>query len=424
MLSQTNNLHESQTKKMTLLGFSILFMVLDRQWGFVYTHTIFSSTIVIYIVFITLLVLFLSVATRYGMGKMTKISAVWTPYLVYTLLGYFFSLNLQNVSYWLICLVLIMVASKTSVINVFPGKFLFFSGIIALIGVYFQLFSPSLYNSTIPPLFIRSDVIEMWTESFGLNGFTYQVGTTALILLYGEVAFLYFFKNNIKNKFISNIIVAAFIIGVFLTGKRLLSVIALIIPFLVFFLSNKISTKRIGLLLLLMVTIIGAYVYFVDNVYRFEDTRFLHRFAVSYIDSRSGNDITSGRSYLYDMAYKAYKTNPVFGIGVGKFISYTGAETDVHNTYLQVLCEQGIVGIVLYVLSLLYCLLYTIKRTPRYRNTPYFIFIQISLALQFIHIIYGFTGNVNVGGGFFMYALALALLISAESTNFVFNTVN
>jgi putative inorganic carbon (hco3(-)) transporter len=57
---------------------------------------------------------------------------------------------------------------------------------------------------------------------------------------------------------------------------------------------------------------------------------------------------------LWQHAVQLFKDNPVFGIGYGSF-GYTvpqGSLTDTHNFYLRTLCEQGVVGVSIFLLIL------------------------------------------------------------------------
>ena len=102
-----------------------------------------------------------------------------------------------------------------------------------------------------------------------------------------------------------------------------------------------------------------------------------------------GEDISTGRFDLYEIAYKAFSQSPIFGIGAGLFKEVTHAYTDVHNAYLQVLCEQGIIGLILFIFPLLNILIDSIQqlRIASIRVMPYIVdvgcfgFYSISLAL-------------------------------------------
>ncbi|MCR5466228.1 MAG: O-antigen ligase family protein [Lachnospiraceae bacterium] len=61
----------------------------------------------------------------------------------------------------------------------------------------------------------------------------------------------------------------------------------------------------------------------------------------------SGQDVSGGRLDLWDTAWHLFLERPLFGIGWERFMGYNTYHHDVHNTYLQWLCETGVVGFVL-----------------------------------------------------------------------------
>lgn len=402
----------------TLLGWAMLLLMFDRFWGYIFTNTVFASTAMIYALFITVLILFVGVFAKNNLGKQTTMSIIWLPYLLYTLIGYLLSFKLQQVTYWYACFVMLIVASKTTYIKDVPYRFLFWSGLFCMLGVLIQLFFPSFYNSRISKLLVV-DYIDTWVEGYGYNGFTCQLGKTANILIYGEVVLLYM-KDQLLNRFFKRkwiyyMLVLMFIGCVFLTGKRLLAALALVLPFIVYFLTERRGIIKYTVLIIIAVFTIFGYLYFSSNTEEFTDNIFLRRFAYSYLDASSGGDITSGRTYLYMQALDAYKEHPMFGVGVGRFKAYTGATTDVHNTYLQVLCEQGIVGFVIFIIPLIICFVRTCNFFSKTRGTPYFKYLEMALAMQLVYIIYCLTGNENLGAGVILYFMGIAIAISVES---------
>lgn len=82
----------------------------------------------------------------------------------------------------------------------------------------------------------------------------------------------------------------------------------------------------------------------------------------------TANQLTSGRLDLWKKALELFRVNPVFGIGWEQFMNHNTYEHDVHNTYLQWLCEAGIVGFVLLMVPTAGMYLITLRRTIRYRR--------------------------------------------------------
>lgn len=402
----------------TLLGISLLVLVLDAFWGFVYTRTIFKSSFIQYSAMVILLLLFVNVFSKYP-KRWSNMSMAWLPYLMLTIGGYFFRMTLEYFTTWSICLIIMLIAATNSLyLRTLPLKLIFWSGMFALLGIFVQMYFPNFYYSRISVLFVNNDIIEGWIDGYGYAGFTPQLGSTSSILIYGEVALLYMKddlqKKWIRKKFIYNFLVILIIIGVLLTGKRLISALAMALPFMVYFFSTKLIAKK---LFLIFSTIFMAYVFFLffaSNLDFFLENQLFHRFARSYLEMEAGGDITSGRADLYDMAWNTFLKHPAFGVGVGGFKAATGATMAVHNTYLQVLCEQGVVGFTVYIIPIVYCFFYTLGIYEKNKGTMLKQYMNMSLAFQLIYIIYGLTGNMNIGSGYIMYFIGIAIAICVE----------
>lgn len=403
-------------KTLKWLEAALFLLVLDGLWGFVFTRTIYASNTMNYISFISLLILFVIIYQKYKFGKNTSLSIIWTPFLLLVMGGYFFRFTLEHFTYWFICFVMVVIASVAPFYKAIPAKLFFWSGIFAAIGIMIQLFFPSFYYSKIAGVFLN-DRAEGWAGNSGYAGFTFQLGTTACILIYAEI-FLLYLKDIILNKlvrykYLYNFLVVFLIICIFLTGKRTISIIALLLPFIVYYASKKMSSKKFLFILLIMVVAIGSFQYFINNLSEFSDNILLRRFVSTYKDADTGEDITSGRTYLYELALKAFNENPLFGVGVGRFKEYTGADTEVHNTYLQVLCEQGILGFAFFIIPIIYCFIFTWRILRKVgENNFYFNYLKLSFALQFFYISYAMTGNLNISYGRIIYFLGIAITIS------------
>ena len=415
VVHKNSNTHVDD-KKTWLLLIALSLLLLDKFWGFIYTKTIYANVLAEYVSVLFFFLLYLRIAFRYNWGKWSSLSIVWAPYIIITFLGYALTPAIMA-PYWLICLIVLLVAKKTSFYNAFPSKVILYSGVIALIGIAVQIFLPSFYSANILMLFINEERMENWGDEYGYNGFTYQLDTTAKLLIYAEVIVLYLREEVLYKQFrniVSYILILLLIIGVFLTGKRSMAAIALILPFFVYFLSESISGKKILTFFFVAIVSYLAFSYFVEHLSEFSDSIVLRRFAHSYRESMAGHDITSNRTYLYGLAWNVFLDNPWFGIGVDQFIKVTHAYTDVHNTFLQVLCEQGVFGFVLYVFPIIYSFIYTLKVCKKVKNNQLRKYTKLSLAIQIFYIIYAMTGNENIGVGYIMYFIGIAIVISVE----------
>jgi O-antigen ligase len=76
----------------------------------------------------------------------------------------------------------------------------------------------------------------------------------------------------------------------------------------------------------------------------------------------NGEDVSNGRSKLYALAWELFLQNPIFGIGFGNFRSYgselIGNITNVHNIYLQLLCELGVFSALIIFLAMIFFFIY------------------------------------------------------------------
>ena len=98
----------------------------------------------------------------------------------------------------------------------------------------------------------------------------------------------------------------------------------------------------------------------------------LEKKALLMIDSLTFQDIVSSRDIKRQLAIEQFGNSPVFGIGTGQYAIYEASlgmpansglhGTNPHNVYVQVLCENGLVGFIPFVLGLICSLWLAFKR--------------------------------------------------------------
>ena len=322
------------------------------------------------------------------------------------------NLNMERFAYHFCCLVLLMISIPTSVIHAFPKKLALFLGIFSISGIIFQYFLPELHSSIIQPLFTGRDF-----DGYGLNGFTYQVDISANFILLFEMVWIYLYKCKVKPTIFWMVLIIS-ILCIFSTGKRMHATMSVIIPVLVYFISRRSNSLNIFFILILgCIGFVGIKT-FMNNADNFSENVFLHRFAETVDNSDGDEDITSNRAFLGAIAIKLWEENPVFGIGDSNYVAYSGAEMDAHNAYLQTLCEQGLVGFVLWIVPLLYCLIIScrILKRPEF-DSELKQWMQLSLFYQLQFILYGFTGNPTVNfDRYVLYYFSIAILSEVHYT--------
>jgi O-antigen ligase len=87
---------------------------------------------------------------------------------------------------------------------------------------------------------------------------------------------------------------------------------------------------------------------FIFAVIQYLDLATIQRFSVDNIVQNKGSD----RLIIWNMAMDQFRNAPLCGIGIGSFQSIT--LRGVHNQFLIVLVETGIIGFLLYAISLIY----------------------------------------------------------------------
>lgn len=407
-----------------LLIHSLRYLCFYGFWGFVFTKTIFFPQTSVYFAFGILLLLFVLTTLRtYKRSKSSgSVIVLWMPYLLLTVLSFFMIFKLESFSYWLVCILMLTIATKTDFCNNIPIKFIFWCGIISIVGIWVQMMLPEFYNAYVRPVFTGGgSTIQLWMESgYGYNGFTYQLANTANNIICAE-AFTFYFFNDLFPKqkgkrLVYWTVVTIFILSVLLTGKRTYALIAVFVPIIVYFVEKRLSAGSLLLLLIGGGLLIIGVEYFINNVSLFENSKYLHRFSETVELSQSGGDITSKRQDLAEEAIQLFEENPLLGIGVNEFNKRSVDNTDVHNSYLQVLCEQGIVGFIFFIIPLFYCLTRTISFLKKnYYSCTQINYLKVSLFLQLYFIIYALTGNVIIDFGCFsMYFLAVSIFVNVQ----------
>lgn len=137
----------------------------------------------------------------------------------------------------------------------------------------------------------------------------------------------------------------------------------------------------------------------------------------------AGSDNAStARFIMWARAIQLFKKNPILGIGWFGFkynsglSDLTGAYAGCHNIYLELLCETGLIGFIVYMSAICISLYNTVKNLNMiYQREEYQdmrLALASSLAIQLFVIMYGLTGNPIYDDTFCFYAVAVAVNMS------------
>jgi len=394
--------------------FSFSFLLLYVFGGFLITKMKhIPSAIALYGLAFLLLLSFLR-CIKYSNIKELNIGArLWLPYLTISILGYtmfgFFRLSML----WIVPVLIIGISRFFKINENLPIKYIIYLGGFQVFALLLQLYIPSIYDRLVTTYY-GEDFKEFGT---GLQGFTEQTSLLASILLLTMATLLYYVVRNKKN-WQKIIVVIIFVALIMLTGKRSFFLMAIMIPILIYLLSQKQQSAFFFVSVFLFLILTFALPYFVENAEQYSYIPGIEKIASTFSEEES-DDVFNGREILWAAAIDGFLYNPVLGIGTGRYMAWTGFDTNAHNMYLQVLCEQGVVGLLFFVVPLFVCLVQTInllKKIPqgiKYKDS-----LKFSLFVQFFFIIYGMSGNPTRNEScFLMYYIAIGILVDCYRLN-------
>ncbi len=282
------------------------------------------------------------------------------------------------------------IKEKQSIVNIF-----IIIGIILTVGCVFNYVFPIAYRAIVIPLFSETTQNNInWQLSYGTSfpGFTSQVGYTSFFLSVSVGALFAFRKN--YNTILFWAVFLFLIFGLFLTGKRgpfaFLTVSIMILYFIEGYGRDKIKRvfQIIGFAILgyLVLYLLATYTSnpSIDRI--FDTIR-------EFILTRDVED--AGREQLWHQAIVYFESYPISGIGWTNFKNmFTLRKTHVHNIYLQLLCETGIIGFILFAVFFLTNIFRTVKKIRRATVNSYECsWLMLSFFIQTYFLLYGISGN-------------------------------
>lgn len=218
---------------------------------------------------------------------------------------------------------------------------------------------PKSFNSMIIPLFSdwnKEYIIKIFTDGYymGLNNL---VGDTAGYLVMGILFVVSAYLERMYVKKSRVIILGILLFALLLTGKRahIAFVFLACAALMILRNRNEQMVKRFlkitgGLVLFLVLAAICLLV--------FPKLPVIVRFKKTYENLLIGKSIGSGRDQLYRYALELFRENYLFGIGWDIFPKLTveqmgyASKHDVNNSYLQLLCETGIIGTFIFLMPM------------------------------------------------------------------------
>lgn len=303
-----------------------------------------------------------------------KMKAIWLFFYLFIFFSrlihasIFDTINFQWGSI-IICLLILQVNYEETIV---ASKFLIFYSVFQCFGIIAQIMLPQLWATIFDALNGNRAVSEyivnaITTSDYGyINGFSYNPGFTAIYLVNGIVASILLWSD-LKGK-LKYLLMIFLLCCLVLTGKRG-EVFAIILAgafcFIYFSKNNKKLICRLCILIsvILLGYILGYILYTSGDSLGNSIKRILE-----YVYSGDlGNAIfSSGREELWKQTVKIFFENPIWGVGWWKLTDLIGNQP--HNTYLQILCELGIVGFIIFIIAIFISLWNFTQYYKMYKN--------------------------------------------------------
>lgn len=275
---------------------------------------------------------------------------------------------------------------------------------------------PDIYQLIRP--FISAQNIMYEGYKTGLTG---HYSTNAIYISIGLIASASALISDNKKEKKDLIIVLVFSMALMLTTKRgqlIFSVLAIFICYIL--IDNKRLGKRITKIFGVGLTIVvGTYFasFFIPEL-----SEVFERFDGGVLE------LTSGRNVMYALALRIFLANPILGAGMGayKYQYATYIANDInhmylntHNVYLQLLCENGIVGLFIFCFAAFSTLVLTIHLMKKCFNDIVILkfkrYIVFSACFQMYFLLYCLSGNPLYDSMmYFVYFLCCAIPYSVK----------
>ena len=209
-----------------------------------------------------------------------------------------------------------------------------------------------------------------------------------------------------KNRVFNVLLILLEIVLVFISKKRGPFLFLSLSLMVCIFYYIKVESKRTGKLI---------------NLIFVTATMLVIIYAISNLDAilsiAQDNDFTTGRTVLYRRAIGLFKKYPFFGSGWGGYRSIEQIHVgesyyDVHNIYLQLGCEVGIVGLLIFCAFFARCFFLTLKTIKNERDITKKKFLYFSMFCQTFFLLYGITGNPLYDFWLYFYGISVGALLS------------
>lgn len=389
-----------------------LFLLMIFMFSVDFRLSIFKSTGVAYAFAAVTIALIWYGARIRPIFKVPAFLALWLISFVFVIS----SMDASCMIKYLIGLILMFVFYYNDYAHVHTIKLLAVVGFIFTFATFFFYFFPQIYNVIIVPYladYLQQTALTMMKTSRypGLTGH-YSTNGTYLAIGLGALFALYIARgkdNKYKFQWIGLVPPVLSVGALLLVGKRAHLVFSIVAMFAVYWVVNSDRKQsRIFKFLRLALVLVVVFAIAVNQLPILSNT--FNRF----IETAKRGTFLMSRGGFYTEAWATFKAHPIIGIGWKTMIGII--DHDVHNIYIQLLAENGILGFTFFafliitgvVISTRLLAIYVKKNIYRATIAP------LVFATYYIYFfaMYGFTGNpLYDEQPFYIYMIAYGILI-------------
>lgn len=270
--------------------------------------------------------------------------------------------------------------------------------LITLFVTIAAFISKDFYINTILPTIYQGAQTAMYNLVVYANSFPGIFASTGLNAFFLSVGYFIVLIDIVIDKKKSKwkyLLLILFVLGIFLTLKRIALCLDIIITIVLFMITSQkkkhftIQAKNIKYIILIIIIFIIFFISFQDIIYNLV-TRFFE-----------SDDLLNGRIDLYEFAIEKIYDNPLIGNGLNSYYtlygSLSGTTLSTHNEFLQLSYELGVIQAIIMFTMITINIVYTLKicyilKKDMHSKVKYK-FAILSLLIQIYFILYCFTGN-------------------------------
>lgn len=266
------------------------------------------------------------------------------------------------INYLWLAILLLILARTVYTQNAIKVDIAYIIGIIILVSIGAStknlLSLYSRYNSVFCWIIMGSIIIHMVFPNSRLFGYDLSsyggiTGKTYYIVLCSFLICSYALLVSDNSNLRKILIISIALICVLMSGSRsnIITIpLAIVLSILLKTPNKKVLLRAIKICVIL--AFILAIICVLGERFQFETYLRLQDTIVRYI---SGKSITNGRNVIQERAWNLFSQKPVFGIGWMNFqvigSGTSGIGSNAHNMYIQLLCEVGVVGFLMFCIA-------------------------------------------------------------------------